>query len=244
MVTSLVPILLLGFFLGMRHATDADHVLAVTTIVSRERSLRGASWIGVLWGIGHTLTIMVVGGAIIFFGVVIPPRLGLTMELSVAVMLVLLGVFSLRGFLRSTPRPAAEGTEREPHGHDRDLGVLDRVLGRLGFYQSLRPLLVGVVHGLAGSAAVALMVLATVQNPARALAYLLLFGVGTVAGMALITAGLALPFAFTQARSARLHRSIGILAGLSSVAFGIFLVYDIGIVAGLFTHHAPQWTPE
>ena len=90
--------IVLGFLLGMRHATDADHVIAVSTIVSRQRSPWGAALIGSLWGIGHTVTIMVVGGVIILFDLVIPPRLGLAMEFSVAVMLILLGIASLFGF--------------------------------------------------------------------------------------------------------------------------------------------------
>jgi high-affinity nickel-transport protein len=99
-VLPLLSILLLGFFLGMRHATDADHVVAVATIVSRERTLRAAAPIGVLWGLGHTLTILLVGGTIILFGIVIPPRVGLTMEFSVAVMLILLGALNLFTFVR------------------------------------------------------------------------------------------------------------------------------------------------
>lgn len=94
-MVSLLSILFLGFFLGMRHATDADHVVAVTTIVARERSLRAAAPIGAVWGLGHTVTILLVGGGIIVFGVVIPPRVGLTMELSVALMLILLGGLNL-----------------------------------------------------------------------------------------------------------------------------------------------------
>src|SRR5207302_3661217 len=95
---TLFSFLLLGFFLGMRHATDADHVIAVTTIVSRERTIRHAALIGITWGIGHTLTMLLVGGAIILFGIVIPPRFGLSLELSVGLMLILLGILNLRSF--------------------------------------------------------------------------------------------------------------------------------------------------
>jgi high-affinity nickel-transport protein len=94
---NLASLLVLGFFLGMRHATDADHVVAIATIVARQRTLRGSALIGAVWGVGHTVTIMAVGGAIILFGVVIPPRLGLSMEFAVGVMLVLLGVLTLTG---------------------------------------------------------------------------------------------------------------------------------------------------
>src|SRR5262245_29743594 len=96
----LLSILMLGFFLGMRHATDPDHVVAVSTIVSQERTLRGAARWGALWGVGHTMTILLVGGAIILFGIAIPPRIGLTMELSVAAMLILLGVLNVAGITR------------------------------------------------------------------------------------------------------------------------------------------------
>src|ERR1700741_2130152 len=97
---SFFSIIALCFFLGMLHATDADHVVAVTTIVSRERTIRSAALIGVLWGLGHTITIFLVGSLIFLFGLVIPPRLGLTMELSVGLMLILLGILNLSGMLR------------------------------------------------------------------------------------------------------------------------------------------------
>src|SRR5262244_3827049 len=100
---SLLSILALGFFLGMRHATDPDHVIAVSTIVSRQRNIKKSAWIGVFWGFGHTLTIFVVGAAIILFGFVIPPRLGLSMELSVGVMLIVLGAMNIFGFIRAMP---------------------------------------------------------------------------------------------------------------------------------------------
>ena len=99
-MTALLAIVLLGFFLGMRHATDPDHVVAVTTIVSRERTMLHAALIGALWGLGHTFTILVVGSAIILFKLTIPPRLGLSMELSVGFMLILLGVLNLTGLMR------------------------------------------------------------------------------------------------------------------------------------------------
>src|ERR1700693_891465 len=118
----LLSIIALGFFLGMRHATDPDHVIAVTTIVSRQRSIRHAALIGVLWGLGHTITIFLVGSAIILFGVVIPPRLGLTMELSVGLMLILLGILNLTGFTRWVTETFTRGADAlhahvHPHVH-------------------------------------------------------------------------------------------------------------------------------
>jgi ABC-type nickel/cobalt efflux system permease component RcnA len=269
MVTFLA-IIALGFFLGMRHATDPDHVIAVSTIVSRERSLWHASLIGILWGLGHTLTIVIVGAAIILFSIVIPPRIGLTMELSVGLMLVLLGLMNLSGFTRwmtESLTPAADGrpathahphahgdyVHSHPHGHTPDThghredqtpqGWLDKTFGALGLYQSLRPLIVGVVHGLAGSAAVALLVLTTIRNPVWAITYLVVFGVGTIAGMMLITAAIAMPLVFGGDRFGGLSRYFATASGLVSLGFGLFLVYQIGFVQGLFTAH-PHWTPR
>ncbi len=244
---SLLSILSLGFFLGMRHATDPDHVVAVTTIVSREQTLRAAAPIGAIWGLGHTLTILVVGGAIILFGIVIPPRLGLSMELSVALMLILLGGLNLSVLRRQARDTAHGGAGDHVHagdsGHHAALATIDRRLGRFGAYRLVRPLVVGVVHGLAGSAAVALLVLGTIRDPGWAVGYLVVFGAGTVAGMLLITTAMALPFAYAARRFARLHRGLGLASGALSLAFGLFLVYEIGFVHGLFTSH-PQWTPE
>jgi high-affinity nickel permease len=264
---TLLSIIALGFFLGMRHATDPDHVVAVTTIVSRQRSIRHATLIGVFWGLGHTITILVVGSAIILFGVVIPARVGLTMELSVGLMLILLGILNLSGMLRwitetltpshrefhSHPHGHGDYVHSHPHGHRPEIhghaedatpvGWMDRIFGRLGIYQVVRPFAVGIVHGLAGSAAVALLVLTTIRVPSWAVLYLLVFGIGTVAGMMLITAVIAVPFTLSDGRFARLNRGLGLVSGLVSLAFGLFIVYQMGFVQGLFTHN-PKWTPH
>lgn len=247
---SLVAILSLGFFLGMRHATDADHVVAVSTIVTRERRLSSAALIGALWGAGHTLTILAVGAGIILFTLVIPPRLGLTMEFSVGLMLILLGILNLRSFGREVSSLREEPGSMSDHNHTghthpshASIDALDRTWGRWSIYQWCRPLIVGLVHGLAGSAAVALLVLTTVHNTHWAVAYLLVFGIGTIAGMMVITVALASALHLTSARSQWLNRYLGTIAGAISLAFGIFIVYQMGIVHGLFTHH-PTWTPE
>ncbi len=264
-MTTLLSIIVLGFFLGMRHATDPDHVIAVTTIVSRRQSIRQAALIGILWGVGHTITILIAGSAIILFGIVIPPRLGLSMELSVGLMLILLGVLNLSGIMRwitETFTPAQSGSHshtignsivRHSHGHvpeqrEHDVAKsqehwMDRTFGQLGIYQVVRPLTVGLVHGLAGSAAVALLVLTTIRVPSLAVLYLLIFGIGTIAGMMLITTAIAVPFKYSKTRFARLNHSLGLVSGIISVAFGVFIVYEMGYVNGLF-RHAPNWVPH
>jgi ABC-type nickel/cobalt efflux system permease component RcnA len=246
---SLAAVLALGFFLGMRHATDADHVMAVSTIVSRQRTLRAAAPIGMLWGIGHTLTILLVGGAIILFGIVIPPRLGLGMELSVALMLVLLGALNVRSVLRDArniagAHAAAPGGAGQAPVHAPSDGGHVHAYAPSGLRgASLRPLYIGIVHGLAGSAAVALLVLSAIGDGVLGLAYLLVFGAGTIGGMVLITTALAVPIAAAAQRFAQLHRALGVATGLASVAFGAVLVYEIGFVHGLFTAD-PHWLPR
>jgi high-affinity nickel-transport protein len=263
---SLIAITLLGFFLGMRHATDPDHVVAVTTIVSRERTMLHATLIGALWGLGHTFTILAVGSAIILFKLTIPPRLGLSMELSVGLMLILLGVLNLTGAFRRaiewiTIRRLGSGAHSHflfgrwmVHTHDENgepilmdslsiLGWTPQWWKKLGAFHLLRPLVVGVVHGLAGSAAVALLVLTAIRRPSWAIGYLLIFGLGTVAGMMLITAAIALPFAYSMRHFAGLNRGLALASGFVSVAFGLFLCYQTGFVSGLFTGH-PYWIPR
>lgn len=255
---TLFSILLLGFFLGMRHATDADHVVAVTTIVSKQRSIVSAALTGIYWGIGHSLTLLVAGSAIIFFGLVIPERLGLSLEFCVALMLILLGALNLRAAMRALrvdPNLAGEAHEHvhrhgdyvhtHPHGHGVEThghsnaslppARMDRMFSRAIGYRAFRPILIGVVHGLAGSAALALLVLPVIQRPIWGLAYLVVFGLGTIAGMILMTATIAVPITYT-ARFDFLQRHFGTAAGVLSVAFGLFLAYQIGFVDGLFTH--------
>ncbi len=246
-------IIALGLVLGMRHATDPDHVIAVTTIVSRQRSLRGAALIGTFWGIGHTLTMLVVGGAIVLLGWVVPPRMGLWMEFAVALMLVLLGALNLTGILRWFTEKvsgiehglAAHGAAHS-HGSSHD-GPSDSAmnghLSKMGLYQTVRPFIVGIVHGLAGSAAIALLVLATIRNPRWAIAYLLVFGGGTILGMILITAAIAAPITYAHRLSRKSNSSFQFASGVISLAFGLFLAYHIVFVSGLFTGH-PQWTPH
>jgi ABC-type nickel/cobalt efflux system permease component RcnA len=266
----LFSIIVIGFLLGMRHATDPDHVIAVSTIVSQQRNPKRAALIGVFWGLGHTVTIFVVGSAIILFNLVIPARLGLAMELSVGFMLILLGGWNLVSFVHSVPALQILGNENpaavhshphshgdyihsHPHGHAREaqthppeqnpLARLDRTLGSRTLYQVFRPLIVGIIHGLAGSAAVALLILASIRNSSWAIAYLLVFGLGTIAGMMLITMSMASAFRFVGNRFQTFGRRLAMVSGLVSLAFGLLLAYQICVVQGLFGS-SPHWTPR
>lgn len=262
-----LPIVFTGFLLGMLHATDADHVVAVSTIVSQQRKLGSAARVGALWGVGHTLTVLLVGSAIILFNLVIPPRVGQVLEFFVALMLIVLGAITLARVSRyvreSMSAMLAEGVpghrhsdqtaqphlhvhahgdvvHAHRHGHDPDShghgtmppSWLDRHLGGLSVYQAVRPVIIGIVHGLAGSAAVALLVLAEIRAPLWAIAYLVLFGIGTMAGMMLITSLIAVPFAASH-RLPYLNLALQVVAGLISLALGVYLVWYIAASSGL-----------
>jgi len=198
-----------SMLLGMRHATDPDHVIAVTTIVTSERSLGKAARIGALWGIGHSLTILLVGGAIIIFKIAFSVRLGLSMELTVAIMLIVLGLLNLFSVNAPSTHHVSPG----------------------------RPLLIGVVHGLAGSAGAALLLVPLIDDPRFAALYLIVFGLGTVAGMSLVTLAIAAPALAVGAPTARVQRSLRLASGAVSVLFGIYLAHKVGVVDGLFTGH-------
>jgi hypothetical protein len=276
--TAPLGIALLGLLMGMRHATDPDHVIAVTTIVSRERRLIAASRVGVVWGLGHTLTVLAVGAAIIIFKIAIPMRLGLAMEFAVAVVLILLGLGAFASLVqlvvrRITGTPLAIdqplvvhshahghgfGPHRHPHVHP-DLGeshgseqlALNHEhslpAGALSSFAIRRPLLrsflVGLVHGLAGSAAIALLVLSAIPQPLWATLYLAIFCLGTIVGMGLITTAIATPFAVAAQRMSWMHQGLVTGSGLLSFGFGLFLAYQLGIVDHLFGT-VPIWTPH
>lgn len=189
-----------SLLLGMRHATDPDHIVAVTTIVARERSVVKAAGIGAIWGAGHTITLLLVGGAIIVFKIPFNARLGLSLELCVAIMLIVLGLLNLFDVRAKTSAPSAT-----------------------------RPFLVGVVHGLAGSAAAAL--------------YLLTFGLGTIVGMTIVTLTIAAPSLLATAHIPSLQRSLRVASGAVSLVFGLYLAHKIGFANGLFTSD-PRWSPQ
>jgi high-affinity nickel-transport protein len=213
---SVLSVALLGFLLGVRHAVDPDHVVAVSTIAARTPTFRRAAAVGALWGVGHTMTILGVGGAIILMRVAISPRIALAMEFSVALMLIVLGFQNLAS-ARSANPPVPSLT---------------------------RPLFVGMVHGMAGSAAVALLVLATVRDPAWSLAYLTLFGLGTVLGMVIVTGLIAVPAALALSRVRNARRWLTLASGVASVVLGVLLASELTKRDGGLFSASPAWTPR
>jgi High-affinity nickel-transport protein len=209
---TLLPALTLGFALGLRHATDADHIAAVGTLSADGKSSWRAASMGASWGIGHSLSVLLVGGALVIMRLPMPVRLALALEFMVALMLVGLGVRSL---------------------------VARRQQGQVS---ATRPLLIGVMHGLAGSAVLALLVISTTTSALGAAVYLVCFCVGTIAGMAAVTVLMTLPVRASARHAVRIERFVRVAAGVASIAIGLSLAHRVGIEDGLFAavpHAAP-----
>lgn len=202
---TVLGVLGLGFALGLRHALDADHLAAVSTIVSGRRGLVRSSLVGAIWGLGHTAALLAVAVAVVALRAEIPPRLGQGLELGVAVMLIVLGANVLRV---------------HPHRPGASAGRGRLAAGR-------RPFLVGLVHGVAGSAGLMLGVLATIPSPPLALAYVATFGCGSIGGMAVMSALLGLPLALAAERWSSAEQTLRSLAGVASVAVGILLAWEV-----------------
>ena len=240
--------MLLGFLLGLQHATDPDHLVAVATILTRERRFADGALIGVLWGAGHMTTLTIVGAIIIGLKLTVTPAVGGSLELVVAAMLIVLGILRLRDAIRGLDTVPA-GHLVADHDHGGGAGVVhshphvhgaehshehahvhpSRWLAKLGWrsgWPAGRALVVGAIHGLAGSAAVSLLVLATLRSTTSAVVYLLIFGIGTIIGMTLLTSLMAFPVSMAL-RYRRARQALALCAGVGSIAFGLVYGYRL-----------------
>jgi len=203
----------LGFALGLRHAADPDHVAAIAALLARPaagggpRRARDAARVGAAWGLGHSLVMLAVGGLFVAFRVSVVPRWALAAEAAVAAILLALGVSNLLRLRR--------GTHPHRHAPAHHRGAALRSLG------------VGMAHGLAGSAAVALLALAAMPGPGAALAYLLVFGLGTIGGMVAMSLGLGVPVALAGGRPRLARWALG-GSGVLSISIGVGLLVEIG----------------
>ncbi len=224
---STFSILLFGFVLGLKHAVEADHLAAVSTIVAERKNILSSAFIGGFWGVGHTLSLLAVGAFVIFLKVQIPPAIETKLEAVVGAMLIILGINALRKLLKKD--------EIHIHTHDHDgrqhihIHTHEKVkkaeshhLMRL----SPRSIAVGMVHGLAGSAALMLLLLPTIKSPVVALGYISIFGVGSIDGMMLMSVLISLPVHFTAGRFTVLNKGILCAAGLFSFGLGTLIVYE------------------
>lgn len=231
--------LALGFVLGLRHALDADHLAAVSTFVTEEKNLLRSSLIGVAWGMGHTAALLIFGLAVAAFRLALTPRFSQFLEFIVGCMLVVLGANVLLKLAQSSALHAhthahdgVEHThlhvhvaEREhPHQHQHQHRTL-----RLGG----RPFMVGIVHGLAGTAALMVLVVGALPSMLLTALYIVIFGVGSIGGMMVMSILMTVPIALAVQRLRLLERLIRLAAGLFSLGFGGYLAWEVGLIQSL-----------
>jgi len=227
-----LSVLGLGFVLGLKHALDPDHMVAVSTIVSESKSVKRSSLVGMFWGVGHTMSLLCAGIVVIALKVQISERVALWMEFAVALMLIFLGLKammkSLRGWKLHRHRHTHDGSthahlhlhregDEQAHRHRHLIGV------------GARPFFVGMVHGMAGSAALTLLVLATIPSALAGLIYIAVFGLGSVGGMLIMSSLISLPFVLTRKRFNVLSEGLQVAVGLFSLSFGLFLTWQYGV---------------
>ncbi|HEY9404237.1 MAG TPA: hypothetical protein VIQ24_16390 [Pyrinomonadaceae bacterium] len=236
----------LGFAFGLKHATEIDHIIAVSAVVSEQRKLARALVVGALWGAGHTASLVVAGVVVLALRVAIPAQVAGWLEFGVALMIIGLGVSALVRTLQRRRADAHIHRHRHDglshvhiHFHERATehappaapnAAHSHALARVGF----KPLVVGAVHGLAGSAALTLLVLAQIDSTALGLLYLLVFGLGSICGMLLMSGLIGLPFALAARRLSGFHYGLQTVAGAVSIVFGLWYAYQTGVKSGLF----------
>ena len=237
-VTAL-SLLFVGLLLGMQHATEADHLAAVATLATRETSLAQTLRQGLAWGIGHALTLFAFGAAVLVLGQAISPGLSRALETAVGVMLILLGADVLRRLARDrihfhVHRHERDGAHVHAHSH-RDEGphTESAHLHRHAARWPLRALAVGVMHGLAGSAALVVLTLQRIPSLGLGVAYIALFGIGSIAGMALLSLAIAVPLRLSSTYLTRMHRTVSALVALFSCVLGASMVVEIGYLKTL-----------
>jgi sulfite exporter TauE/SafE len=227
---STISILTFGFVLGLKHAVEADHVAAVSTIASEHPSIISSSFVGALWGIGHTISLLIGGALIVLLHVEISNRVSLILEFIVGLMLIILGANALRklfrgGHLHMHVHQHGGRAHAHPHLHDRQ--PQSEAHSHHGLKLHRRPIIIGMIHGLAGSGALMLLVLSTIRQPAIALIYVLIFGLGSTGGMMIMSALVGLPAKLTAHRFTRANAILRGAAGVFSVALGLFITFEI-----------------
>ena len=232
---SMLAVLSIGLVFGLKHATEVDHVIAVSTIVSQHRNVFHSALVGALWGLGHTASLLIIGAVVLSLRVAIPERVSGWLELGVAIMIICLGISALRRALRKNSeihvhKHSHDGlshthvhfheaeTKHEPAAHSQH----SHAVSRLGW----KPVLIGMMHGLAGSGALTLLVLTQISSSWIGFLYVATFGLGSIVGMLLMSGIIGLPFALASGKLTHLHQGIQTLAAVLSICFGIWYAYE------------------
>jgi len=240
---SLMAILGLGLVFGLKHATEVDHVVAISTIVSRHRNVFRSAFVGALWGAGHTVSLLGIAIVVLWFRVAIPERVSGWLEFGVALMIIGLGVSALWRSLRKNAKfhvhqHSHDGiSHTHVHFHEHETQHKRALpshhshgVSRIGW----KPVMVGMMHGLAGSGALTLLVLTQISSAWIGLLYVLTFGLGSIAGMLLMSGLIGLPFALTSRKLTHAHQGLQTLAAILSICFGVWYAYRVGFGASVF----------
>jgi ABC-type nickel/cobalt efflux system permease component RcnA len=240
---SLMAILGLGLVFGLKHATEVDHVVAISTIVSRHRNVFRSAFVGALWGAGHTVSLLGIAIVVLWFRVAIPERVSGWLEFGVALMIIGLGVSALWRSLRKNAKfhvhqHSHDGiSHTHVHFHEHETQHKRALpsrhshgVSRIGW----KPVMVGMMHGLAGSGALTLLVLTQISSAWIGLLYVLTFGLGSIAGMLLMSGLIGLPFALTSRNLTHAHQGLQTLAAILSICFGVWYAYRVGFGASVF----------
>jgi len=228
----------LGFILGLKHSLDADHLVAITTLVSEKRSLISTSLVGVLWGIGHTSILLLTGIVVLAIDMKVPETVALGIEFLVALVLIAMGLNVMRklaggGKVHHHPHRHGEVLHTHPHvhshgtGHDATAHSHSRTRRT-----SMTSLFLGMLHGLAGSAGLMLLVTATIKDFWVGVTYICVFGIGSTGGMWIMSMLVGLPFLLTEGRFRLAHTAIRAAAGIASILVGVFIGWEIGLAGG------------
>ena len=234
---STLAILGFGFLLGLKHATEADHLAAVGTIVSERKSLWSSALVGGLWGLGHTISLFIAGVFVLLLNFQITEKTERILEFCVGIMLLVLGLNVLRkllkgGQLHFHTHEHAHHEHAHPHIHAH--ANADEKSTHHGFKFNPRALIIGMVHGLAGSAALMLLLIPTIDSKTVGLLYIIVFGIGSIGGMMLMSFLVGLPFHLTATKFNRFNYILQSIAGLISIGLGLFIIYEKGVTEGLF----------
>ena len=235
--TSTAAVLSLGFFLGLKHATEADHLAAVSTIVSERKSLLSLAIVGGFWGLGHTISLFIAGVLVLLLDFRISENTERMLEFGVGIMLLFLGLNVLRKIINGGKlhfHTHRHGKDAHVHPHVHEKGHEDEPHTHHGFSFNPRALLVGMIHGMAGSAALMLLVIPTISSNWAGLLYIAIFGIGSIGGMILMSLLVGLPFHLTTSRLNRYNYILQSIAGLFSIGIGLYIIYEKGVLEGLF----------
>lgn len=231
----MISILAIGFLIGLQHALEADHVAAVASLASRNQSISQTMRRGALWGIGHTVALLAVGSIIILMDKTVPDTMAHWLEFAVGVMLVLLGADVIRRLIRERVHfhlHKHENSDLHIHAHShRGEGVHNKSTHQHSHKErfSTRVFAVGIMHGLAGSAALILLIAGTIESPLTGLLYIALFGFGSIVGMATLSAVIAIPLSYSAHAMTWAYNGLQITIGVATISLGAYTMFSLGL---------------